>query len=76
MTLLTTDLSNMTRMQLMEGYVELNLDLEAELTRTGKYPHEIGIKLFDWMKQMPNEDIKKAEEVLEKVRAARAMGNL
>lgn len=66
----------MTRTQLMEGYIELNLDLEAEQARTGTYPHEVGIKLFDWMKDMPDEDIRKAEAVLEKVRAARAMGNL
>ena len=66
----------MTRTQLIEGYIDLNLDLEAEQARTGDYPHEIGIKLFDWMKDMQNEDIRKAEEVLAKVRAARAMGNL
>lgn len=66
----------MTRTQLMEGYVELNLDLEAEQARTGNYPHEIGIKLFDWMEDMPDEDIRKAEAMLEKVRAVRAMGNL
>ena len=73
---LTTDLSNMTHTQLIEGYVELNLNIEEEEARTGVYPTEIARKLFEWMKVMRFEDLRKGEEVLSNIRSSRAMGNL
>ena len=66
----------MQHSQVVEAFVELNLDVEAEEAATGKDPIEIGIKLLKLMQTMTNKQIKEGEALLERVREVRRLGNL
>ena len=66
----------MQHSQVVEAFVELNLDIEAEEAATGKDPIEIGIKLLKLMQTMTSTQIKEGEALLSRVRDARGLGNL
>ena len=66
----------MSQDQVIEAYVELHLDLEAEEAATGKYPTHIAAKLLKLIATMSYDQIQKAEATLTKVKQAASMGNL